>query len=123
LTKKETLLRVDLWLQEVKSVVTSENFQFIICGNKLDLSESRDVNTDDIKSISDKHQVKFFLVSAKTGENLETAYQYLVDKVYEDMENTAVRNYAKKKSLKVNGNSTIKLQRSSSKSNEKKNCC
>lgn len=121
LTKKETLNKVDQWLAEVQSMVNSDNFRFIIVGNKMDLEGQIDLKESDIKLIADKYQVEYYLVSAKTGENIDFAYQMLIEKIDESISNE--RSISKKRSLKVDPTKSIKLKKPIKSSQDKKNCC
>ena len=55
------------------------NFASIICANRCDLIEKREVTTDELKSLGLEYNMKVFETSAKTGENVNKAFEELIE--------------------------------------------
>ena len=54
-------------------------FESILCGNKLDLDNNREVKFDTLKEFGIKEKKQIIETSAKTGQNLDKAFRMLVD--------------------------------------------
>ena len=123
LTKKESFSKVQVWLDEVKSVVKLDDINFIICANKADLVDKIQVNEDEIKAFSEDNGIKYYLISAKTGSNVNEAYYSLVENIFLNSLNTkSNRTYTKKKSIKVKGETTVSNIKKKEK-DKNGNCC
>ena len=55
----------------------------VIFANKVDLVDENDLNTDKIQNIVNKHNfLGFYLTSAKTGKNVITAFNAIINELY-----------------------------------------
>ncbi|MBD3253905.1 MAG: GTP-binding protein [Candidatus Lokiarchaeota archaeon] len=69
------------WLKDFKKYVKKEG-TYILIGNKIDLSDQRVVDTEEGKNFANKIDASDFIeTSAKTGDNVEVAFQNLVHKI------------------------------------------
>ena len=82
LTDKNSLISLPEWIDSLKEYIN--NPKFFIIGNKSDLDRSQisDIEINDV--INGKGNLKinnenFIKVSAKTGENIEATFKYLID--------------------------------------------
>ena len=82
LTDKNSLISLPGWIDSLKEYIN--NPKFFIIGNKSDLDRSQisDIEINDV--INGKGNLKinnenFIKVSAKTGENIEATFKYLID--------------------------------------------
>ena len=104
ITNKKSFENVRTWINQIKEEV-SEKVSIILVGNKIDDEEHRVVATEDGEKIAKELGLMFFECSAKTGENIEHAFNELVKKT--------VENYSK-----VSKGETLK-----NKKGGKKICC
>ena len=51
----------------------------MLIGSKLDLIEEREVQYNEGKEFADKNGMQFYEVSAKTGENVEQAFNHMIE--------------------------------------------
>jgi GTPase SAR1 family protein len=50
----------------------------VLCGNKSDLEQQREVSTEEGRDLADSFGIPFFETSAKTGSFVKEAYEKLV---------------------------------------------
>jgi small GTP-binding protein len=97
------------WLNSLKDNTNEEKIQIIIIANKSDLEDEREVSVDEISKKAGELNVEYFQTSAKDNNNIEDAFNTIIDKVV-----SAV--YAKDR--------TFSLRSGAKKdSNEKSKCC
>ncbi len=77
LTRKETFENLKYWIDAVWKI--SPGIPLIMLGNKSDLQEELAVSDEQIKKFSDKFTSTWYLTSAKTGDNVEEAFQKLAE--------------------------------------------
>ena len=53
---------------------SKKDFRLVVCGNKCDHADQRQVELSEGKAFADKYGYQFFETSAKTRENLENAF-------------------------------------------------
>jgi len=75
-TRPETFNDLDFW---VNSIMVEKNYApvVVLLGNKCDLVDQRRVTPEQLEGMAKKLNAMSFLTSAKTGENVETAFQRL----------------------------------------------
>lgn len=61
---------------------------FIIVGNKSDMADNRKVSKEDAESFAQSQNTEYFEVSAKTGDNVNDAFEYLLKKALENYKDT-----------------------------------
>ncbi|EKF38784.1 small GTPase, putative [Trypanosoma cruzi marinkellei] len=76
ITDADTLEKVRLWIRELRAVVGNQ-IQLVICGNKSDREEERDITKEKAEAFAKTHEALHFVTSAKTGENVAVAFQAL----------------------------------------------
>ncbi|KAK8835164.1 hypothetical protein M9Y10_018335 [Tritrichomonas musculus] len=79
LTQPDTLESID----EYFSYIKDENMVTVLLGNKCDIEHK--VSDEDIKFIENKYNTKYFEVSAEYGDNIEDAFNYLANQLYEEI--------------------------------------
>jgi len=96
-TDKGTLKNLFKRKQEVDKI--NNNIIYILVGTKCDLLERRSVPTEAALSVAAQMRVKLFETSAKSGENVEAAIEYLADLLVEK-QSESVKNRAPQKETK-----------------------
>ncbi|MEE9150581.1 MAG: Rab family GTPase [Thermoplasmata archaeon] len=82
LTRKETLHSIETyWIPKMQYLVGS--IPFIILGNKKDLIKNAEFTEDDLKKLSSKYKVQYYLTSAKSGKNVNRAFYSLGKRMLE----------------------------------------
>jgi len=83
ITKKDTLFALEDWINSIKTVVDVSSIPIVFVANKIDL-ENKEFREDELKEFSQKYGVeKYLFTSAKTGENVNEAFEYLARKIVE----------------------------------------
>ena len=79
---RKSFEKIDDWLKEVEEKKnTNSNVPLVLIGNKIDLENEREVNFEEGEKLALKYGMKFYECSAKTGININEAFQYLIDGV------------------------------------------
>ena len=120
-TQKKTFKSVKDWIRD--SEINNPGLKRILVGNKIDLKNKIEVNSNDVKEYCLKKEIENLEVSAKLGINVEKTYMRLVEII--------LGNQNKQEILEKYGisekkeNSSTKLSKSTNRinSNKKKNCC
>lgn len=79
LTRKETLSAVKIYAEQLHAIQPKASL--IIAANKFDLTEHRKINETDLESLAAQLGARFFITSAKTGEQVEDAFFTLASEV------------------------------------------
>lgn len=76
LTRKETLEKLPLWIEQLKKY--SPDVRMFLIGNKNDLIEERQITSNEGEQAKDRLQmVHFFETSAKTGDHIQETFEDL----------------------------------------------
>ena len=75
----------DSWYNYVKENIAGDLPLIYLVGNKIDLVEDRVISDEEGKSLANDLNMKYFGVSAKTGEN--------VDILFDDIVNSLIKNF------------------------------
>ncbi len=78
-TRKKTLEDLDDWIEGVYSVTGKIPIEFL--ANKVDLNEQLQVTEDDMVQAAKAYDSPFHFTSAKTGANVELAFQSLAERI------------------------------------------
>jgi len=79
LTRKDTFYDLNNWVQMVRKQVGDVPIVFL--GNKADLGERVVVSPEELARMGAILNAKYFLTSAKTGQNVNEAFQTLADSI------------------------------------------
>jgi small GTP-binding protein len=102
LTNKESFENLKNWLKEAESY--TEDFEYILVGNKKDLINSIEVNQESLKDNDLFNDTKYFEVSAKTGENIEECFEELTDLILNKIKKTqSFNDFNKNNSFYIKG--------------------
>jgi len=72
-TRKATLTELSTWIDDVSRVAGDVPIR--ILANKIDLKSDIELNEDDLRKFNEKFQSSHLFTSAKTGENVESAFE------------------------------------------------
>lgn len=81
LTMQSSFNSVDKWVKEVREVA-GHDISILLVGNKIDLASSRQISESDAKSKAENLGIKYIETSAFSNENINEAFQTLVDLIY-----------------------------------------
>ena len=83
LTNKESFEKLGVWIQDFREHRGEKPFCLI--GNKADLKDQIVVTEEEASLLAKEHGVNLIITSAKTGENVETAFVSLSKSVLEEI--------------------------------------
>lgn len=81
ITNRETFTSLQNWLTDIKTHAES-NVGIIVCANKIDLEDQRQVPTEDGQTWAQKNGFRFLETSAKSAINVEDAFMNMVDEIF-----------------------------------------
>ena len=89
ITRPETLRELPNWISMAQEVAGP--IPVVIATNKVDLTPDRDMNTAALDDLAREQGSEWFTTSAKTGENVEAAFERLATELIRRSESTARR--------------------------------
>ena len=122
ISRKTTFENVDKWIGELKDNA-SEDVHIMIVGNKSDLEDKREVNTEEVAKKAEQYKIAFCETSALKGKNIEFAFESLVNEITKNVENerkTEVKTEEESKTINLN---TEEEKKVNSEEKTKKKCC
>lgn len=79
LTSYESFTNLDSWLSEFMENTNTQNPIILLVGNKLDLTDEIEVTPAQVTQFCEDHNMmKYFQVSAKTGQGVVKMFQFLL---------------------------------------------
>ena len=106
-TNRKTYDNIKKWLNQIKEEASSR-ISIILVANKIDCEEEREVTKDEGESLAKSSGLPFFEASAKDSINVNESFQFLIEKINENVSNIITQNVTK-----LNNN----------KKQDKKGCC
>lgn len=82
-TSTQTLLKIPGWISSIKKTV-KKSIPMILIGNKIDLE--REVEEEEALDLADRLDLDYLETSAKTGENVETAFKNIARACVENIQ-------------------------------------
>ncbi len=83
-TEPQSLLKIPGWVSSIKKSV-KKNIPMILLGNKIDLE--RKIDESEARDLADRLKCEYMETSAKTGENVEKAFQNIARSCLESFKN------------------------------------
>lgn len=115
-TNKKSFDRVKKWIEELK--IFNENFVLVIVGNKFDIKDAEEyVDTKSAEDYSKEHGALHFYTSAKTGHNINEAFESLIMQVINNFEKENKKGKTKTSRKVLTKNASLEEEEESSK------CC
>eukprot|EP01099_Mayorella_cantabrigiensis_P007143 TRINITY_DN6201_c0_g1_i1.p1 TRINITY_DN6201_c0_g1~~TRINITY_DN6201_c0_g1_i1.p1 ORF type:complete len:181 (-),score=34.36 TRINITY_DN6201_c0_g1_i1:19-561(-) len=78
ITSRESFAEVDNIRREMSRIRQTENFPFILCGNKSDLESQRQVTKEEGRNLAKFLGCPFFETSARSGANVDEMFVEMV---------------------------------------------
>ena len=83
ITRKGSFENIDKWIEDLKSN-GDKNVSIMLIGNKSDLEDKREVQTDEGIKKSEESKVAFLETSALNGENVAKAFEQIIEQIYQN---------------------------------------
>ena len=80
-TRKQTFDSVEKWVNDV-TAVADKKITIILIGNKCDLEDQRQITKEQGEEKANKLEIAFLETSALSGENLDKAFDKMMNEVY-----------------------------------------
>ena len=80
ITNRESFNNLEMWFDEVGKY-TDNDVDKVVLANKCDLEDERKVKNEEVANFEKEHGIKIMNVSAKTGEGIENAFKFIVEKL------------------------------------------
>ena len=94
ISKKDSFLNLKNWIAEIDNSKLPD-VKFVICGNKIDLEENREVTEEMKKKLSKEFETDIIEISAKKGIKIEEPFDMLMNKIFNNMNKEQIfRRYA-----------------------------
>ncbi len=118
ITRKNSFEAVEKWVSDV-TAVADKKITIVLIGNKSDLEDQRQVTKEQGEEKSSKLEIAFLETSALSGENLEKAFEMMINEVYKKCHDEML---AEGDVDIIEGGEEINLNKKNDASGEKK-CC
>ena len=84
-TNKDSFYNLNNWIDEIAKY-TDRDVDKLILMNKCDLVENRQIDKSEISKFEKENGVKIMEVSAKTGDGIDKAFEYIIEKLIDKNE-------------------------------------
>ncbi len=81
ITRKNSFESIEKWVSDV-TAVADKKITIVLIGNKSDLEDQRQVTKEQGEEKSNKLEIAFLETSAFSGENLDKAFEMMINEVY-----------------------------------------
>ena len=81
LIDRNSFEHLKIWINDVKNLLDGE-YRMVIIGNKKDCEGKIEIDKKELKEFSEENKIQIFETSAKTGEGIEEAFNYLIQNLY-----------------------------------------
>ena len=88
-SKRTTFVNIARWMQELHDHA-SKDIVVIVCGNKIDLSNAREVSTDEGREFADRNKLPFLETSALDATNVDIAFIRLIEDIFAKRRDSAL---------------------------------
>ncbi len=86
----ESFRHIPVWMMEARRHIEPHRAVFVLVGCKFDLTtgnpRAREVSNEEAREFAESHEIGFVETSAKTGFNVEDAFQYLTQQIYDKIQ-------------------------------------
>ena len=84
-TNKESFYNINNWIDEI-SKYTDKDVDKLVLMNKCDLIQERQIDKNEISKFEKENGLKIMEVSAKTGNGIDKAFEYIIEKLIDKNE-------------------------------------
>ena len=84
-TNKESFYNINNWIEEI-SKYTDKDVDKLVLMNKCDLIQERQIDKNEISKFEKESGLKIMEVSAKTGNGVDKAFEYIIEKLIDKNE-------------------------------------
>ena len=111
LTKKESFINIKMWLEDIQN--NFNNPSLVLFGNKADLTEKRQVSSEEAKKYAEENGLIYFETSAKTNQGINEGFSYIANQAYKKAE----------QKLKSGNSKNFEIGKDEIKETESSKCC
>ena len=122
ITRRLTFDNIDGWILDLKTNGSKDIF-IVLVGNKTDLMNQREVSKEEAETKSEQYDIAFLETSAKTGDNVDKAFNELLEQIYKANKVDKIENtdQVKENKTEVINLEDKKEEKEKEKEEEKKN--
>lgn len=121
LTDEGTFKTIKGWLETIKNYAGDKVVK-ILLGNKSDLVNERTVKEEDINSLIKEVNLPYFETSAKVGENIKEAFEFMAKEIKKQFVFNATESIFSESALMKQQKISL-LPKQNSENEKKKKCC
>ena len=103
ITSRSSFDELNTFKEQIVRVKDKDNVPMVVCGNKCDLEEERQVSTQEGQDLGKSYSCPFMETSAKARINVEESFYQLVREIKKDRENSTTEGGKKKGNTKKTG--------------------
>ena len=118
ITRKASFESIERWVNDLTSAA-DKNITIIMIGNKSDLEDQRQISKEQGEDKSAKLEIAFLETSALSGENLDKAFELMINEIYKKCHEEMM---AENDLEIIDGGKDINLNKNKE-NTEKKKCC
>ncbi|KAL5865826.1 hypothetical protein ACOSQ3_003340 [Xanthoceras sorbifolium] len=122
ITRKSSFDSVQRWLDEL-SIHCDNSVARMLVGNKCDLENIRDVSVEEGKSLAEEGGLFFIETSALDSTNVQSAFEIVIQEIYNNLSRKAINSDAYKAELSANRITLVKNETNSKESMFNLSCC
>ncbi|XP_048828818.1 ras-related protein Rab-27A-like [Brienomyrus brachyistius] len=123
LTSEQSFLNVRNWMSQLQMHAYCESPDIVLCGNKSDQDEHREVKEEEAKKLAEKFGIPYFETSAASGHNVSQAVEALLDLIMKRMERSVDRSWVPASVTQPNGHSGTEKVKEESEASAGKCAC
>lgn len=83
ITNQKSFKNIQLWIDELHNFIDNK-ISIILIGNKIDLSQNREVTLDNVNKFIAEKNIMYVETSALNGENIDEAFHQLIIRIYQN---------------------------------------
>ena len=80
ITNKKSIEDNHFWIQQIIENI-GDKFPFIICANKCELNNKKNISISEVEEYTKKYSIPFFEINNKDGININKAFSELIDQI------------------------------------------
>ncbi len=92
ITNRQSFDDLNFWLNDIEKIANKNTVKLLV-GNKCDLEDKREVTFQEGKDFADNNGMKFIETSAKTNQNVDEAFEILIDEVIKNYKDILVTEW------------------------------